>query len=510
MSHRQNLPHRPDRMTLMTRLSGLRRRRVSLLLAGAIALVLVICSGLQPAPVRADVPRHYDELEFPTLREIQLPDYTRVQLDNGLVAYLVEDHELPLVSGSAMLRIGSRVEPAESVGLASIVGEVIRSGGSQSHPGDVLNELLEQRAALIESGMDTVSGISGFGSLTEDLDEVFSLFAEVLREPAFPQDKIDLSKTRWRGSIARRNDQPSGILSREFGKLIYGADSPYARTVEYSTLDRIDRDALVAFHRQYYRPDTTLLGIVGDFDTAEMRSRLEAAFGDWQPDTTLPPPDLTLPEVSQASAGGMYFIDRPQLTQSYIQMGHLGGKLSDPDYTALSVLNQVLNGFSGQLTNEVRSRQGLAYVVYGFWSPRFDYPGLFVGGGQTRSEATVDFIRAWTGEIEKVRTQPISDEALQLAKESELNSFVFNFQTPAQLMSRLMRYEYYDYPEDFIFRYQQEVEATTAEDILRAAQTHLQPQNLVTLVVGNGDAIQPPLESIAADGQVIPLELDGL
>jgi zinc protease len=160
------------------------------------------------------------------------------------------------------------------------------------------------------------------------------------------------------------------------------------------------------------------------------------------------------------------------------------------------VLNDVLNGLGGRMVNEVRSRQGLAYSVYAYWSPQFDHPGLFVGGGQTRSDATVPFIKSWQSEIEKVRTSLISETELEQAKESSLNGFVFNFATPVQTLSRLIRYEYYGYPDDFIFRYQQEVEAMTVQDIQRAAQTYLKPDQLVTLVVGNAASMQPALDSL--------------
>jgi zinc protease len=177
----------------------------------------------------------------------------------------------------------------------------------------------------------------------------------------------------------------------------------------------------------------------------------------------------------------------------------LGGQLNSPDYAALDVMNQVMNGFGGRLFNEVRSRQGLAYSVYGYWNPRYDYPGTFIAGGQTRSDGTVPFIKGILAEIERIRTTPITPQELASAKDQVLNSFVFNFQDPGQTLSRLMRYEYYGYPEDFIFRYQKGVKATTIEDVQRVAQKYLQPDQVVTLVVGNASAIQPPLTSLSTN-----------
>ncbi len=467
---------------------------------GLLVVLLVVLLGL---PAVAAVARHYTQLKFGRLPEVQLPSYQRFVLDNGMVVYLMEDHELPLVGGTALFHTGNRLEPEKQVGLADLVGMVMRTGGTVQYSGDELNQLLEQRAAMVETGMDTSSGSASFSALTEDLEMVFGLFASVIREPVFAQDKLDLAKTQLRGEIARRNDDPNGIAGREFQKLVYGNNSPYARTVEYATLDTISRGDLVSFYRQYFAPNNMILGIVGDFNSEQMRSLIQAKFGEWKSSGKLPPPQL--PSVSQAKTGGIFLVNQPQLSQSYVQLGHLGGQLNSPDYAALTVLNGVLNGFGGRLFNSVRSRQGLAYSVSGAWSPRYDYPGLFIAGGQTRSVTTVSFIQAVRSEIERLKAEPVTPAELAFAKDSVLNSFVFNFQDPSQTLSRLMRYEYYGYPTDFLFRYQRGVEATTAADVQRVARTYLKPENLVTLVVGNAAAIQPPLNQLAAE--VTPLDI---
>jgi zinc protease len=168
----------------------------------------------------------------------------------------------------------------------------------------------------------------------------------------------------------------------------------------------------------------------------------------------------------------------------------------------MAVLNEVLNGFGGRLFNEIRSRQGLAYSVYAFWSPRYDYNGLFIGGGQTRSEATVPFIQSMYKELERVRQEPITETELAFAKDSVLNSFVFNFQTPNQTLSRLIRYEYYDYPSDFVFQFRDQVESATTEQVLAAAQATLVPDKLITLVVGD---MNPALATLGAE--ITPVDI---
>lgn len=471
----------------------------------AIAILLVVLSR---TPAIAETAQHYSELQFPPLKEVELPEYERYQLDNGMVVYLMQNHELPLIGGTAMVRTGSRWENGDKVGLGELTGTVMRLGGTEKHPADELNEMLEQRAAIVETDIGTNSGVVSFNTLSEDLNVVFNLFAELIQEPAFPQDKLDFAKTQAEGAIERRNDDPDEIASREFQKLIYGKTSPYARTVEYATLENISRNDLEQFYQTYFRPKNTILGIVGDFDPAAMKALIQENFGNWKSSSEKSLP--AIPSASQENVGGIFFVNQPQLSQSYIQMGHLGGLLDNPDYPALSVLNGVLNGFGGRLFNEVRSRQGLAYVAYGYWSAQFDYPGTFIVGGQTRSDGTVPFIKAMMSEIEKIRTTPITPEELAYAKESILNSFVFNFQDPSQVLARLMRYEYYGYPEDFIFKYQRAVKAVTVEDVQRVANQYLQPEQILTLVVGNQAEIQPPLSTLDSTVKTVDISIPEL
>jgi len=425
---------------------------------------------------------------------LQLPAYERYQLPNGLVVYLMEDHRLPLVRGNAIFRAGSRWEPAEKVGLASLTGITMRTGGTTTWTPRQLNQTLEERAASIETGIGVASGYVSFDALSKDQAWIIKLFADVIQNPAFNPEQVQLAQTQLRGAIARRNDEPRDIASRELGKLIYGADSPYARTVEYATLDRIDREDLINFHQTYVRPEQMIIGIVGDFEAAPMKELIAQYFGSWQGGKAKP--HLTPPGAQQSQAQKIFMIDRPHLSQSNVLLGQIGGEINSPDYAALTVMNGVLNGFGGRLFNNIRTQKGLAYSVSGRWQPGFDYPGTFVAGGQTRTETTSEFIEALKTEIKRLREQPVTEKELAYAKESILNSFIFNFEKPSQSLSRLMTYEYYGYPQDFIFDYQKKVKAITKDDVQRVARKYLNTDRLVTVVVGNGEAVLPGLSKL--------------
>ncbi|PSP19592.1 MAG: peptidase M16 [Cyanobacteria bacterium QS_8_64_29] len=459
-----------------------------------LALLLAFGRGTIASQAEAATPKHYTELSFPPQPEPAPPDCERYQLDNGMTVYLLPDRDLPLVSGRAFVRTGSRLEPANKVGLAELAGKVLRTGGTQQHALDELNRMLERRAALIETSIGTTRGEASFEALRPDLDAVLDLFAQVLRQPAFAPDKIALAKTQKRGEIARRNDEAGRIAAREFSELVYGDSSPYARIADYATLNNISRTDIIDFYQTYFRPDNIILGAIGDFEVAAMRNRIARAFGDWEAPAAEPSP--TVPAAGQARDGGIFVAEQSQLTQSYIRLGHLDGQYDSEDYPALDVMNEALNGLGGRLFDRLRSQQGLAYSVSGKWNPSYDYDGMFVAGGQTQSQQTVPFIRSLRSELERMQREPLQEEALEGAKSTILNAFPFEFEDPSQTLARRMRYDYYDYPPDFLWQYRRGVEATTAEDVLRAVRESLHPERLVTLVVGNPDAIEPGLEQL--------------
>jgi len=442
----------------------------------------------------------YKSLKYPKLGDIQIPEVRQVTLAGGMRLFLLEDHELPLVNVSVRIRTGSLYEPAEKIGLASITGEVMRTGGTASKTGDELDEELEAIAASVETSIGLNSGSASMSVLKRDLDKGLSILADVLMNPAFREDKIQLAKMQAGSSIARRNDSVGAIAGREFDKLIYGADSVYARHTEYATIGSITRDDLVEFHRKYFGPNNAMLAVWGDFDTEQMIEKIEKAFDGWQKvDLDLP----GVPKVEYEFRKTVNVVRKDDINQSNVYLGHIGGMRSDPDYFALIVMNRILGGgFTGRLFKNVRSREGLAYSVYGSYSANYEYPGEFYVGCQTKSEKTVYAIRAMLREVEKITESEVTDEELALAKDSFLNSFVFNFDTKGEIVNRLMTYEYFDYPADFLQRIKQNVEKVSKQDILRVAKKHLKPDKVQILVVGRPEDFDQPLSTLGPINEI--------
>jgi len=442
----------------------------------------------------------YKDLKYPKLREIQIPEIERVTLANGMRLFLLEDHELPLINMSLLIRAGSMYEPADKIGLASITGEVMRTGGTTTKTGDQIDEELESIAASVETGIGLDSGSASMSVLKGDLDKGLSILADVLMDSAFREDKIQLAKMQAHSMIARRNDSVRAIAGREFDRLIYGPQSVYARIEEHATIANISRDDLVAFHKKYFGPNNAMLAVWGDFDTKQMIEKIEKAFEGWQKvDPDLPGP----PQVQYEFRKTVNVIRKDDVNQSNVYMGHIGGLMSDPDYFALIVMNRILGGgFTGRLFKNVRSREGLAYSVFGAYSANYEYPGEFYVGCQTKSESTVHAIRAMIKEVEKIRESEVTDEELALAKQSFLNSFVFNFDTKGEIVSRLMAYEYFGYPADFLLKIKANVEKVTKADVLRVAKRHLQPDKLQILAVGRPNDFDEPLSVLGPVNEI--------
>lgn len=464
------------------------------------AILGLMLAGLVFSAMPAAAQKDYRELEYPALNDIVTPTPTRVVLDNGIILYLVEDHRLPMINLSARFGVGSVNEPADRIGLAGITGAVMRTGGSTSISGDEIDETLEGLGATVETQIGLVSGSAFMSVLKDNVDTVLPILADILMHPAFPDDKIELEKVTARSTIARRNDDPTDMGFREYRKLIYGAESVYARHAEYATIDAITRDDLVAFHQDWMHPDNTMFGVWGDFDTDEMVKKISGVFGGWEK-TGFVRPDL--PEVSYAFDSSVNLIRKDDINQSTVVLGHIGGVRDNPDYFALRVMNDILSGgFSGRLFRIVRSEQGLAYAVFGIYSANYNFPGIFYVACMTSSETTAQAIRSLRHEVGRMTTDEITEEELNLAKDSFLNSFVFNFDTRREIINRQMTYEYYGYPQDFLEKTKTGIEKVTVEDVKRVAREYLHPDEMRLIVVGNDQDFDEPMSAFGEVNEI--------
>ena len=436
----------------------------------------------------------HEGLVYPPLSQPQPPVPQRVELDNGIIVYLLEEHEFPIIEISVWIRTGSIYEPADKVGLAEITGAVMRTGGTTSKTGDELDEILESLAASVETSIGGDSGSASMSVLKEDLDTGLSILADVLINPAFREDKIELEKVQHRSTIARRNDNPTGITAREFRKLIYGAGSPYARTTEYDTINNITRDDLVAFYQKYFHPNNVKIGVLGDFDSEAMLAKIREVFKEWEPVEIDFPEKPAIPETY---ARKVALVNKDNVNQTNIRMGHIGWLRKNEDYPALVVMSQILGiGFSSRLMNTIRVEKGLAYSVGNNYGAGYDLPGIFLISCGTKSETTVMTIEAILEEVEKLQTEGIKNEELKQAIDGFMNSSVFDYDTRGEILSRALRYEYYEYPQDFVEQLMAGIRKVTKADVKRVASKYLHPDKFALIAVGKSSDFDKPLNSL--------------
>lgn len=424
------------------------------------------------------------KLEFPPL-EFTVPQAERTVLPNGMVVYTLEDHLLPIINITSAVNVGEVYVPAEKAGLASLTGDIMKTGGTEKMTGDEVDEALEYVAASVSVDIDRERGTVSMFCLKKDLDSTLPIFADIVMHPRFAQDKIDKRKNELMESFRRENDVPDEIAGREFRKLLY-KDHPYARRVTGypETLESITRDELADFHKQFFHPNNVILGISGDFDREKTLGKLKEAFGEWKEQKIDFPPVPALPETFDRS---LNFIKK-EINQSSALLGHFGLERLNPDYYAVYVLNFILGeDFTSRLVETVRTKAGLAYAVGSvFQTPR--HKGMFVCYFQTVSAKTYQAVELILSELNRIRTEEIPPEEFKAAKDAIANRFVFRFETSRNIIEQYVTMEFEGLPRDYLETYLDKIAAVTPEDVLRVANKYIHPDKITLLVVGDDEA----------------------
>lgn len=459
-----------------------------------VALLPVIAFG---AEARKADPR---TMTFAPL-EFQVPKTERVVLKNGMVVHMLPDRELPLVSLTAYVNVGSVYEPADKVGLAGLTGAVMRSGGTKDLPPQALDAELEFMASAVESSIGADAGIVSLSCLKRNLPRTLELFAQVLTAPAFSEDRVALAKKRTIEALRRQNDDSKEIADREFQKALY-PNHPLGRVPTIEMVTAITRDDLVAFHRQYFHPNNVILAVSGDFDKKELISLLEKTFAGWKRQ------EIAFPAVPEPATEvkPVVLLARKDVPQSAIRMGHPGIDKSNPDLHAIRVMDYVLGGgFTSRLMTEVRSNQGLAYNVHASFDIGRRFIGTFEAETETKSESTAKAIALMRDIIAGMTKEPVSDAELALAKDAIVNSFIFGFARADAVAAQRARLEFYGYPEGYLENYRNGIAKVTKDDVLRVARKYLKPHRMVIVVAGDDKTFDKPLSTF---GPVEEIKLD--
>jgi predicted Zn-dependent peptidase len=385
---------------------------------------------------------------------------------------------------SATIRTGSLYDPKDKIGLASMTGSVMRTGGTKNISGDDLDERLAYLGASISSFIGTTSGGASLSALIKDAEEGLRLFADVLMNPIFSEDKIKLYKDQEIEDLKNKNDNPRGILSREFNKLFYGSH-PSVWEETQASVEAIGQEDLLAFHDRYYAPNNIILAVAGDFEKEAMLSKVEKAFAGWSKKQIQFP---VIPEVKIKNHPGVFMVQK-DINQGYINVGHFGIKDTNPDVFAINIMNFIVGGgsFTSRITTKVRSDEGLAYNTGCRFDNRHLYPGLFYGYVQTKSATVYYAISLILDEFKRIQKEKVTDEEIETAKNYYLDSFPDRFSSSIGTMRTFADLEYDGFPMDYYNTYRDKTNAVTKEDVMRVARKYIQPQKMSILVVGDID-----------------------
>ena len=476
------------------------RLRVRLVGSLALASVLTGCAaeGFTPqGQPRSPGSALVRELVFPPL-QLTIPrvgrEVQRRVLPNGIVLYLASDPSLPVLNAYAVFRAGSLYEPPSEPGVARFTTSQLRAGGTAALSPEALNEELEVLGVSIESAVSSETISLTLNALAKDADRALQLFEDMIRRPAFDPAPLETYRGQVVEDLRRLADSPSRLMAQEFARIMYTENYPLGRPLTPAQARAVQRESLLAFHRQFVRPDNMYVAIVGDFSVEELEAKIRARFGDWN---AAGPRDLPpLPKVDPTSERAVYTLAR-DLAQSSVILGHFGIDRTNPDRFAIQIMDYILGGggFTSRITERVRTEEGLAYSVSSSFPTSTRDISLFRVTVQTKNENVPRAVGVILEEMRRLQEYPVTTEELRGAKDAFINSFVFRFSSRFRTVTQLLVLELDDYPPDYYETLLDRYRAVTVEDIQRVAGRYLRPNATTILAVGDVAKFESAMEA---------------
>jgi len=426
---------------------------------------------------------HPSQLKFKPLK-FEPPDPLdyRIQLNNGMIIYIKEDHKLPLFQLNAYIRAGSIYDPKDKIGLAELTGSLMRTGGTKNMSGDEIDETLDFIAANINIYVSKFYTTASISSMAKDIDEVLKIYADILMNPVFDEQKIKLRKEEVIDAIKRRNDNPRTIVANEFNRLLY-KNHPLSWLPSLKTINNISREDMVEFHRRYFAPNNMIIAIASDFNKGELLQKIKRVFSGWNKKEINFP---VLPDVDINIKPGVYMIQK-NINQGFIRFGHFGVRLNNPDIYALRIMNFILGGgsFTSRITTTVRSNEGLSYSQGSRMGEGTIFPGLFYCYVQTKSSTVPYAIYLILKHVREMTEELVLDSEMETARNTLIERFPEFFSTAFTTMNNFAKLEFNQQPFDYYKKYRDRIKNVTKEDVLRVAKKYLHPDNMIFLIVGD-------------------------
>ncbi len=418
-----------------------------------------------------------------TILKVKLPKAEEASLPNGLRVVLMRSDKIPTFNMQMVILSGGLADRADYRGLASFTASLLREGTAKRSSKDIAEQTDALGTTLnATSGLSSLTSTVSTAGLVENLDATLDIFADVVRNPAFPQAEVDKYKTRTLSQLQLQRQFPGFLVQEQFNKAIYGNHPAALVAPPADSIKKLSTKDLTEFHSTYYRPNNAILAVVGDVTMKDLMPKLQKSFGDWQKADV---PAANIPAVQNQPTAMIYLIDRPGSVQTALQMGTLGIERTSPDYFAVLMADRVLGGGpSGRLFLNLREDKGYTYGAYsGFAS--FRYRGAWFSSSEVRTEVTEGAMKEFKYELERLSNEKVPADELENAKRAIVGSFALSLEQPQALLQNVITQKLYNLPADYWDTYPQRVSAITAEDIQRVAQKYLDMKLLQVVAVGD-------------------------
>jgi zinc protease len=416
---------------------------------------------------------------------IRTPEFEHWKMDTGLEVVYYYRPEIPLFSGSLYLPKGELSNDTGIPGLSGVVVQQMREGGIPGMTPDDFDSLLDMKAAKIEASQDHEVTSVSFSCLSEDFNEVFSYFRQIVASPRFDDQRLRLWKKLSKERIRRRKDSPDTMASMLFSKLLYGQDSPWYAPLSMNSVDKINLNSLQQMHRRLFVPEGAVLVLVGDIESEVLKSVLSSEFSGWKQDHSVKPlPRFVESDDTYSPPEGIYIIES-DFEQASILLGHEGHPKENATVYEQVFFNRILgsSGFGSLLFKEIRERRGLVYSIYGGFDSSIKEGSFRVRMG-TKAESAVVALTKTYDLLQSIKAGYLPEEEIESSRVATAKSFVFKFEDPAYAATRPVLLDLYGYPENYDEQFVERINSITRDDLYLYAENNLKPDRLFSVIVG--------------------------
>jgi len=431
-------------------------------------------------------------------RPIVIPTPRETVLSNGLTIVVVEDHRLPLVSYRLALRVGAAFDPPQIPGLTDLLAGLLPEGTESKTSREIADEVARMGANL-SAGANSDYTIVAASALSQFNTEILDLMAEVVLQPSFPENEVELAKQNTKESLRQQRAQPSFLASEMVSRVMFG-DHPYAIVAPTpESIDRSSRDEFVKFHRTNFLPNNAVFIVVGDVKQEEIVKKLESLFSSWERGADLVT-NFPAPPVRDKRMA--YLVDRRGSAQSNIVIANSGIVRTSPDYFPMLLMHTVLGAnASSRLFMNLREEKGYTYGAYTNLDARRT-AGTFRATAEVRTPVTGDSLKEFFYELNRIRTDLVSDKEINDAKSYLTGVFPIRLETQEGLTDQLVQIKMLNLPDDYLQHYRDRVQAVTVAEIQRVANKYVQPDEAAVVIVGDGSAVLDQIKPYAPDIEV--------